>query len=268
MIDTLKKYIHAKSQAVFRRQYPLQILWHYHSTFDSPILQHLFLSTLKVMRQKPSLLSSQARCRVHQLLLKQTTTVTPALIPISRSESENSHQAKLLGSRKSMKVVQPAGPEALNIRSSSTSRSGSRVPGSMPPPSIIPGINSSQMPRSQGYNNDTSSSKVERKNEFLFLPSSQMSAEGEELLRSTGLVIENMDEKELTDMLEGEGEEVDFSYVSHPPKNFKRMFTTTKCRLTVLRVLNFLINDILDETQSEDITRVSFLFNLYTQSDD
>ena len=126
------------------------------------------------------------------------------------------------------------------------------------------------MPRSQGYNNDTSSSKVERKNEFLFLPSSQMSAEGEELLRSTGLGIENMDEQELADMLEGEGEEVDFSYVSQPPRNFKKLDKNVHDEMQVDGPESFeLVEDgILDETQSEDITRVSFLFNLYTQNDD
>ena len=93
--NTLQKHIHAKH--VFRRRYPLQTLCHYHLTFDSPILQHLFLSTLRAMRQKPYLLSRQARCRVHQLLLKQTTTVTPALFPIPRNESESNRRAKLLG---------------------------------------------------------------------------------------------------------------------------------------------------------------------------
>ena len=88
---------HAKF--AFRRQYPLQILWHYHLTFDSPILQHPFLLTLKAMRLKLFLLSRQPRCGVRQLLLKQTTTVIPALIPTSRNESESSRQAKPLGSR-------------------------------------------------------------------------------------------------------------------------------------------------------------------------
>lgn len=176
-----------------------------------------------------------------------------------REREQSSSQTSRI--KKSMKVVQPADPEALNIRSSSTSRSGSRVPGSMPPPSIIPGINSSQMPRSQGYNNDTSSSKVERKNEPLFLPSSQMSAEGEELLRSTGLGIENMDEQELADMLEGEGEEVDFSYVSQPPKNFKKLDKNAlhdEMQVDGPESFELVEDDILDETQSDDVTRVIF----------
>ena len=180
--------------------------------------------------------------------------------PKKREREQSSSQTSRIN--KSMKVVQPAGPEALNIRSSSTSRSGSRVPGSMPPPSLIPGINSPQMPRSQGHNhNDTSSSKPERKNEPLFLPSSQTSAADEELLRSTGLGIENMDEQELADMLEGEGEEVDFSYVSQPPKNFKKLDKNVchdEMQVDGPESFELVEDDILDGTQSDDITRVSF----------
>ena len=176
-----------------------------------------------------------------------------------REREQSSSQTSRI--KKSMKVVQRAGSQDLNIRSSSTSRSGSRVPGSMPPPSIIPGINSSQMARSQGHNHDTSSSKFERKNEPLFLPSSQMSAADEELLRSTGLGIENMDAQELADMLEGEGEEVDFSYVSQPPKNFKKLDKNVlhdEMQVDGPESFELVEDDILDETQSDDITRVSF----------
>jgi cell cycle checkpoint control protein RAD9A len=124
------------------------------------------------------------------------------------------------------------------------------------------------MSRSQGYNhNDTSSSKSERKNEPLFLPSSQMSAADEEILRSTGLGIENMDAQELADMLEGEGEEVDFSYVSQPPKNFKKLDKNVlhdEMQVDGPESFELVDDDILDETQSDDITRVSFLFNLCT----
>ncbi|KAF9564727.1 hypothetical protein CPC08DRAFT_630714 [Agrocybe pediades] len=49
------------------------------------------------------------------------------------------------------------------------------------------------------------------KSEPLFLPSSQLSAADEEVLRSTGLGIESMNAEELAELLEGEGEEVDFS---------------------------------------------------------
>lgn len=196
-----------------------------------------------------------------------------------REREQSSSQTSRI--KKSMKVVQPAGSQGLNIRSSSTSRSGSRVPGSMPPPSIIPGTNSSQMPRFQGHNhNDTSSSKFERKNEPLFLPSSQMSDADEELLRSTGLGIENMDAQELADMLEGEGEEVDFSYVSQPPKNFKKLGKNVlhdEMQVDGPESFELVEDDILDETQSDDITRVGSIqsvhskrrlqvFNIYIQS--
>src|SRR5204863_5423270 len=50
------------------------------------------------------------------------------------------------------------------------------------------------------------SSSRSEKNEPLFLPSSQMSDAQREVLRSTGLGIEDMTDEELTEMLEGEGE--------------------------------------------------------------
>jgi len=50
--------------------------------------------------------------------------------------------------------------------------------------------------------------------EPLFLPSSQMSAADEQVLRATGLGVESMDAHELADLLDGEGEEVDFSFAS------------------------------------------------------
>lgn len=58
--------------------------------------------------------------------------------------------------------------------------------------------------------------------EPLFLPSSsQLSVIDEAILRSTGLGVENMDVDELTDMLEGEGEEVAFDFVSQDPNYHK-----------------------------------------------
>ena len=177
-----------------------------------------------------------------------------------REREQSSSQTPRI--KKSMKVVQPAGSERLNVRSSSTSRSESRVPGSMPPPSIIPGINFSQMPhRSQNHTHNDTSSKSERKNEPLFLPSSQMSAADEELLRSTGLGIETMDAQELADMLEGEGEEVDFSYVSQPPKVFGKLDKNPlhdEMQVDGPESFELVEDDILHETQSDDVTRVSF----------
>jgi cell cycle checkpoint control protein RAD9A len=178
-----------------------------------------------------------------------------------REREQSSSQTPRI--KKPMKVVQPAG---LNARSSSTSRSESRVPGSMPPPSIIPGIKLSQMPRSQGHNHNDALLLSERKNEPLFLPSSQMSAADEELLRSTGLGIEAMDAQELADMLEGEGEEVDFSYMSQPPKDFKTVDKNAlhdEMQVDGPESFELVEDAILDATQSDDMTRVSFLFNVH-----
>jgi cell cycle checkpoint control protein RAD9A len=70
----------------------------------------------------------------------------------------------------------------------------------MPPPSSFPGH----------------SSFMEKAHEPLFLPSSsQLSAADEAVLRASGLEVGTMDE--LTEMLEGEGEEVTFGFTSQPP---------------------------------------------------
>ena len=180
-----------------------------------------------------------------------------------REREQSSSQTPRI--KKPMKLVQPASSNGLNARSSSTSRSESHVPGSMPPPFIIPGINLSQMPHSQGHNHNDVSLLSERKNEPLFLPSSQMSAADEELLRSTGLGIEAMDAQELADMLEGEGEEVDFSYMSQPPKDFKKVDKNAlhdEMQVDGPESFELVEDAILDATQSDDITRVSFLFNV------
>jgi len=179
--------------------------------------------------------------------------------PKKREREQTSSQTPRI--KKPMKVVQPAGSHGLIDRSSSINRSESRAPGSMPPPSIIPRANSSQIPHSPVQNHNGTSSSSERKNEPLFLPSSQMSAADEELLRSTGLGIEAMDAQELTDMLEGEGEEVDYSYVSQPPKDFKKSDRSTfddEMQVDGPESFELLEDGILDATQSDDMTRVSF----------
>ena len=173
--------------------------------------------------------------------------------PKKREREQTSSQTPRI--KKPMKVVQPAGSEERE-RFSSTTRSESRAPGSMPAPSIIPRINFSQIPHSQVHNHNGTSSLSERKNEPLFLPSSQVSAADEELLRSTGLGIEAMDAQELADMLEGEGEEVNFSHVSQPPKNDEMQVDGPES-------FELVEDGILDATQSEDITRVSFCFDLH-----
>jgi cell cycle checkpoint control protein RAD9A len=89
----------------------------------------------------------------------------------------------------------------------------------MPPPSFIPNRGVPQLSQSHelGQNDvqpsfDPQPSMKQR--EPLFLPSSQMSTANEEVLRATGLGVESMDAHELADLLEGEGEEVDFSFAS------------------------------------------------------
>ena len=180
--------------------------------------------------------------------------------PRKREREQTSSQTPRI--KKPMKVVQPVGSEGLVDRSSSTTRSESRIPGgSMPPPSIIPKTNSSQMPDPQGYNHNGASSLPEMKGEPLFLLSSQMSAVDEELLRSTGLGIEAMDVQELADMLEGEGEEVDFSYVSQPPKSFKKLDRNSlddQMQVDGPESFELVEDGILNATQSDDIARVSF----------
>lgn len=121
--------------------------------------------------------------------------------------------------KRSLKAVEVAGPETLQSRSNSNSRSGSHIPGSMPPPSFIPNRGISQVPQSQEIGRNRVASSFDPRpsmqhKEPLFLPSSQMSAADEEVLRATGLGVESMDAHELADLLDGEGEEVDFSYAS------------------------------------------------------
>lgn len=104
--------------------------------------------------------------------------------------------------KKSMKVVQPGNAD-------NRLRETSRVPGSMPPPPMPPPsavVNRSTFHAAASIQQD----------EPLFIPASQLSAKEEALIRSTGLGIENMNAAELAEMLEGEGEEVDFSHLSQP----------------------------------------------------
>ncbi|PPQ84592.1 hypothetical protein CVT25_015795 [Psilocybe cyanescens] len=131
--------------------------------------------------------------------------------------------------KRPMKAVQVMAPGIDYNKSNSNSRAGSHIDGSMPPPSVIPNRGSYSAMQSQNSGRSVkspgpSSSHGQRlgppqsvKKEPLFLPSSQMSAADEEVLRSTGLGLENMDSAELAELLEGEGEEVDFSYMSQQP---------------------------------------------------
>lgn len=99
-----------------------------------------------------------------------------------------------------MERAQPnANPEPQSCAPSSTVCQEFRQT-DMPPPSSFSGHSSS----------------MEKAHEPLFLPSSsQLSAADEAVLRASGLEVGTMDE--LTEMLEGEGEEVVFGFTSQPP---------------------------------------------------
>ncbi|KAG6896798.1 hypothetical protein C0992_005948 [Termitomyces sp. T32_za158] len=69
-------------------------------------------------------------------------------------------------------------------------------------------------------NNATALGQLQLPQEPLFLPSSsQLSSADEEILRATGLGIENMDAKELAELLDGEGEEVTFDFTAQDPND-------------------------------------------------
>lgn len=167
--------------------------------------------------------------------------------------------------KRPMKAALAVPQDTANDRSGSSSRAGSRIPGSMPPPSIIPNRTFSQPSHSYNDYNQTSSSKRHlppparpTKSEPLFLPSSQMSTADEEVLRSTGLGIESMSVDELNDLLEGEGEEVDFSYMSQQPQNTQG---DPNPNLEVDEPDSFELEGALSATQtSEDSDRVCACF--------
>ncbi|KAJ7462242.1 Rad9-domain-containing protein [Mycena galericulata] len=113
--------------------------------------------------------------------------------------------------KKSMKVVQRT--DAVSLAQAdrvSRSQSTSRTATSMPPPPV-PQRSYPTQPEEMA---DAQMTPVpSRKREPLFLPmsSSQLSAVDEQIIRDTGLGIENMDAEELEMMLEGDGEEVTFN---------------------------------------------------------
>lgn len=129
--------------------------------------------------------------------------------------------------KKSMKAVHRADPASVaHAQAFASSSSSSRphanvtlsVHGSMPPPLSIPFRAPSQYQNSQpapSYQNDNNSNWRRPEKEPLFLPSSQLSAAEEDVMRESGLCIEGMDSAEaLMAMLEDEGEEVGFDVAS------------------------------------------------------
>lgn len=157
----------------------------------------------------------------------QSTNQTQASVTSNnrkRGPDDSTHETPRL--KRPMKAVQSApSSTAKSTTSSGTSRDQSRPPDSMlPPPSVGPSNPFSQPPLAVStYRNmppppvpAKARSQIENQDplpdeEPLFLPCSQLSQQELDILRSTGLGIESMNEQELTDMLEGEGEEVDFS---------------------------------------------------------
>lgn len=125
--------------------------------------------------------------------------------------------------KKPMKAAQSV---ALDRESSVKPRAGSYAFGSMPPPSAIPQHRLSLDQADQQQSADHPSMVSFRRQaqvEPLFLPSSQMSAADEEALRAIGLDADVVDADQLADLLEGEGEEVDFSYISQAPPPMQHM---------------------------------------------
>ncbi|KAF7361933.1 hypothetical protein MVEN_00538300 [Mycena venus] len=123
--------------------------------------------------------------------------------------------------KKSMKAVQRTDAASVSLAhadraSRSQSTATSRTAGSMPPPPVLQ--------RSyQSHHEETFDAQMtpgpSRHEEPLFLPmSSQMSAADEQILRETGLGIEEMNADELEMMLEGDGEEVEFTGSQMPTK--------------------------------------------------
>lgn len=134
--------------------------------------------------------------------------------------------------KKPMKAAQAV---ALDRDLSGKSRAGSYAFGSMPPPSAI-GQNRlsndqadyrqdshSQTAASFNHVNSRETFHQKIKEEPLFLPSSQISVADEEALKAIGLDADAVDTDQLADLLEGDGEEVDFSYMSQPPAPIERM---------------------------------------------
>jgi cell cycle checkpoint control protein RAD9A len=111
--------------------------------------------------------------------------------------------------KKPMKAVQRTDAASLaQAERSSRSQSTSRTAGSMPPPPVPQRSSKSQ--HEERFDAQMTPGPS-RNREPLFLPmSSQLSAADEQMIRDTGLGIEDMNAEELEMMLEGDGEEVVF----------------------------------------------------------
>ncbi|KAF8210184.1 Rad9-domain-containing protein, partial [Mycena galopus ATCC 62051] len=145
----------------------------------------------------------------------QASTVNPK--KREREETPRDH-ARI---KKPMKAVQRTDAASLaqadRAASRSQSMATSRPAGSMPPPPVPQRSFQSQQ------HEETFDAQMtpgpSRHKEPLFLPmSSQMSAADEQVLRDTGLGIEDMNAEDLEMMLEGDGEEVEFTASQMPTK--------------------------------------------------
>ncbi|KAF5325695.1 hypothetical protein D9611_000358 [Ephemerocybe angulata] len=165
----------------------------------------------------------------NQVTGTQNTTQSQATASSSRKRDrdETTHETPRM--KKPMKAVQPA-PLPSGTRAPSMLRTQPRPPNSINPlPSTsrpAPSSFFSDPPLAESTHHGMppppvpfkalASSPVQKREpssdaEPLFLPCSQLSQNEVEALRSTGLGIEDMNADEFADMLEGEGEEVDFS---------------------------------------------------------
>ncbi|KAJ7096368.1 Rad9-domain-containing protein [Mycena epipterygia] len=133
----------------------------------------------------------------------------PSQVPTNPKKREREETPREFARiKKPMKVVQRTDAASLaQADKASRSQSTSRGFESMPPPPV-------PQRYSQSTHEEMSDAHMtpvpSRNREPLFLPmSSQLSAADEQILRDTGLGIEDMNAEELEMMLEGDGEEVD-----------------------------------------------------------
>ncbi|KAJ7188321.1 Rad9-domain-containing protein [Mycena filopes] len=135
----------------------------------------------------------------------------PSQIPTNPKKREREETPRDFARfKKPMKAVQATDAASFaQADRSARSQSTSRTAGSMPPPPVPDRSFRSQHEETVHAEMTPVPSRVR---EPLFLPaSSQLSAADEQVIRDTGLGIEDMDAEEFAMMLEGEGEEVVFT---------------------------------------------------------
>lgn len=194
--------------------------------------------------------------QVHGVTASTQNTSNQALNARKRERSESGTPRI----KKSMRVVQAANPDEQSTRT--------RAPESMPPPSMPPSVAKRftfHATALHGPNQVAGPGLGELTpcEEPLFLPASQLSAADQAVIRSTGLGIEAMDAAELAEMLEGEGEEVDFSHMSQPgmPSLSQTMlFNDDGMQIDEHDSLELVDDSGLDATQSGRTEKACHLF--------